>query len=608
MMRRQPEPITAPACPDQPGCQELQTLSNIAGILAGAGSFDQQVASVLREVLMISEADSAHLRVPDETVQGLRLLTSVGLGVEERAQEPVRRYGESRSGEAFQHGEPIVANDYGVARRAGPRSAKDVIEAFGAQSAIWLPIKSGGRPIGVISVSTGKADHFTPDRVRLLTAIADGMGTFLENASLREAERFHTRALEVLNRAATILAGGGSLGERVTDLLKEVVEVAGDWATLRLPDDNGENMCVVASTRKGALAVSSRGDSLPSEALKTKRPVIVSDYPNHPAARKAAVDDGVRSKGFFPVMVDGQAQGMISVSSRDPNYFTPGRVELLSTIAAGIGPSLERARLQELAQQRDRDRTQALEQLQLTQQQLVQSGKLAAIGELVAGVAHEINNPLTGILGNTQLLLLRELDAKTQKGLEVIQNETLRVARIVQNLLSFARQRKPDRGIVLVNDLVERTLELRNYDLKVNNIEVLLDFDPASPAVWGDLQQLEQVFLNIVNNAQQAMAAAHGEGRLAVTTHRVEDRVLVTFTDDGPGISAKIIERVFDPFFTTKEIGEGTGLGLSICYGIVAEHGGRLWVNSSHGKGSTFTVELPLTEVSPVSSGSRSDG
>jgi len=253
-------------------------------------------------------------------------------------------------------------------------------------------------------------------------------------------------------------------------------------------------------------------------------------------------------------------------------------------------------------QRSNRDVEIALHKVQTTHEQLIQSAKLAAIGELVSGVAHEINNPLAGISGHTQLLLRRDFDGPVKESLEHIYGESRRVTRIVQNLLSFARQQPPQNLSLSINETVTRTLEMRSYDLGVDSIELVTDLDRGNPAVFGDPQQLQQVFLNIVNNAQQAMVAAHGRGRLEVKSRRVNDNVRITFTDDGPGIPASTIDRVFDPFFTTKEAGKGTGLGLSICYGIVKEHGGNISVESPGSSGSIFTVEVPLAEEAPVPS------
>ena len=239
----------------------------------------------------------------------------------------------------------------------------------------------------------------------------------------------------------------------------------------------------------------------------------------------------------------------------------------------------------------------ALVELESTREQLIQSGKLAAIGELVAGVAHEINNPLAAILGYTKLLLRGDVGGKDRGRLERVLAETERVARIVQNLLSFARQQAPEWKSFCVNEALARVMELRGYDLKANNIELTMDLNPGSQLVLGDLQQLEQVFLNIVNNAQRAMTTAHQRGRLEVKTRRLKNSVSITFADDGPGIPADMVPRVFDPFFTTAQPGEGTGLGLSICYGIVQAHGGRIGVKRPRRGGCAVVVELPLAEA-----------
>lgn len=230
----------------------------------------------------------------------------------------------------------------------------------------------------------------------------------------------------------------------------------------------------------------------------------------------------------------------------------------------------------------------------LMQERLLQSEKMASVGQLVSGVAHELNNPLTGIMGFAQLLLAREQDERTRREVETIYTEAERATKIVQNLLSFARRRHAQKELADLNTLVERVLELRNYDLRVRNIEVELELDPHLPGTMVDPDQIQQVFFNIISNAEQAMLTAHSRGRLTVRS-RMEDAVVrVTFQDDGPGILQENLRRIFDPFFTTKQAGEGTGLGLTICYGIIDEHGGRIWAESAPGQGTAFIVELPV--------------
>ncbi len=232
----------------------------------------------------------------------------------------------------------------------------------------------------------------------------------------------------------------------------------------------------------------------------------------------------------------------------------------------------------------------------LMQERLLQSEKMATVGQLVSGVAHELNNPLTGVMGFAQLLLMRDLDDRTRREVETIYGEAERASKIVQNLLTFARRRRAQKEMVNINNLVQRVLELRNYELAVHDIEVATDLDPHLPDTMADPGQVQQVLLNIVINAEQAILAEGSGGHLAVTTRAREGAIRLTFKDDGPGIAPENLRRIFDPFFTTKQAGEGTGLGLTISYGIMEEHGGRIIAESRLGQGATFTVELPVVD------------
>jgi len=233
----------------------------------------------------------------------------------------------------------------------------------------------------------------------------------------------------------------------------------------------------------------------------------------------------------------------------------------------------------------------------LLRQQLIQSEKLSALGELISGIAHELNNPLTGVMGYSQLLQLRkDLDERARENLLKINNLALRCQKIVQNLLSFARKQKPERTLSSVNDMLERTVELRNYELSVNNIEIVRELDRSLPQTIADAHQLQQVFLNVITNAEYAMLQAHGRGRLVIRsrTDAQNNRIVVEISDDGPGIPEAHLSKIFDPFFTTKEVGKGTGLGLSLSYGIIKEHGGNIYALSRPGEGATFVIELPI--------------
>ena len=230
------------------------------------------------------------------------------------------------------------------------------------------------------------------------------------------------------------------------------------------------------------------------------------------------------------------------------------------------------------------------------EKQLIVTDRLASVGELASGIAHELNNPLTGVIGFSQLLLDKDVSDDVKEDLRIISSEAQRATQVVKGLLAFARKHAPVKQLVNINSIIDKVLELRAYEQKVSNIQANTRFAPDLPEVMADYFQLQQVFLNIIINAEHFMIEAHGKGTLTIATEKVGDIITASFTDDGPGISREDLVHVFDPFFTTKEVGKGTGLGLSICHGITTEHGGRIYTDSELGKGATFIVELPITE------------
>ena len=229
------------------------------------------------------------------------------------------------------------------------------------------------------------------------------------------------------------------------------------------------------------------------------------------------------------------------------------------------------------------------------QQQLIQAEKMAAIGQLVSGVAHELNNPLASISAFAQLLLAdKQISDEQRHSADVVRAEARRASRIVHNLLTFARQHKAEKVTADINNVLHDTLELRTYELNVRGIHIVRDFDDNTPPItMVDVNQLQQVVLNLITNAEQAMADVDRDRhRLSIRTRTLANVVRIEFEDTGPGIPAKALHQIFNPFFTTKPTGKGTGLGLSISLGIVSEHGGRIWAENVAG-GARFTVELP---------------
>jgi PAS domain S-box-containing protein len=239
------------------------------------------------------------------------------------------------------------------------------------------------------------------------------------------------------------------------------------------------------------------------------------------------------------------------------------------------------------------ERKQAEEREKELQKELHLSSRLASIGELAAGVAHQLNNPLTGVLGFSQRLLRKSTDQETNQDLKMIYTEAERAAKVVQNLLTFARRRQPHKQYSDINEIIESALELRAYEMKTSNIEVVTNLAPNLPQTMLDFYQIQEVFLNVILNAEQALNEANGDGKLIIKTEKNKGYIRVSFADNGPGIPAEKLYKIFDPFYTTKKEG-GTGLGLSVCHGIITEHGGRIYAKSKVGKGTTFFVELPL--------------
>jgi signal transduction histidine kinase/BarA-like signal transduction histidine kinase len=243
-------------------------------------------------------------------------------------------------------------------------------------------------------------------------------------------------------------------------------------------------------------------------------------------------------------------------------------------------------------------------------QQLLQAEKMAALGQTISGVAHELNNPLATILSWAERLADKASDDTARRGLDVILGESERAARIVRNLLTFARKRQSTRSLIDLNQIVRETMALRPYEQGAINIEVLSALASGLPPVFADAHQIQQVLLNLVINAEQAMLSANGRGSLVIRTwHDGEhDAVVLQVSDDGPGIPPEVRSKIFDPFFTTKETGKGTGLGLTVAYAIVQEHGGSIRVDSSPDGGASFIVEFPVSTAESLPKPRRMTG
>jgi signal transduction histidine kinase len=324
-----------------------------------------------------------------------------------------------------------------------------------------------------------------------------------------------------------------------------------------------------------------------------------------------------------PVAAGDELLGVLTLNLKRGRLPEGNDRRLLLSFAAQAAVAMRNARLFADNTRLYQEAQQRVRELQETQAQLVQAAKLSAVGQLVSGVAHELNNPLSVVIGYGQLLLSRGVPEEARRPIELMISQGERMAKIVQSLMLFSRQGKTGRRAVDLHEIIQQTLTLRDTQLKLASIRLETDFGAAVPPVQGDSHQLRQVLLNLVLNAEQAILGSGVGGRrsgdcirVSTSTRPEGDRVwvVVQVADNGPGIPAEVLPRIFEPFFTTKNVGQGAGLGLSVSYGIVEQYGGRLTVESRPGR-SVFTVELPAAAPEearpakdPVAAPARSSG
>jgi len=308
--------------------------------------------------------------------------------------------------------------------------------------------------------------------------------------------------------------------------------------------------------------------------------------------------DRIEAELFVPLLVREELIGLLILGPKLSEVpYSPDEQLTLTTLANQTAVAIQNAWLYS-------DLEHSLEELKQVQAHLIQTEKLSALGEMIAGVSHELNNPLTAVIGYSQLLQSMDLAPQVKEDLGQILEAGRRMGRIVANLLDFSRQHPPQKEYIDINQVISKSLELRAHELITSNIQIETDLAPDLPYTMADPYQLQQVFVNIINNAQQAMAEKGGPGVLTVMTRRGRNNTLrISFQDTGPGIPREIMGRIFDPFFTTKEVGQGTGLGLTVSYGIVQEHEGHIWAESEDGRGATFFIELPIRHMAMAEAG-----
>ncbi|MDL5050296.1 ATP-binding protein [Oscillatoria amoena NRMC-F 0135] len=322
------------------------------------------------------------------------------------------------------------------------------------------------------------------------------------------------------------------------------------------------------------------GEGLTGIVAASGQPRLCNDASNDP--NYFPLFDYVKSELVVPVIIDGKVWGLINIDGLEENAFDEKTLHLLTVFA-------EMVALSATIQLHMRNQSKL-------QEQIIQSEKMASLGRAIAGIAHEINNPLTAILGHASLLKLRnqQSDPATLQSIEAIYRETIRTADLVKGLLAFARKESPKRQVTGVNELVHAVAGLKKYQLQVQNTELQLDLENISYPVEICPQQIQQVLINLITNAEQAIPKTHRRGRVVVSVRRSGHKVLIRVSDNGSGIPEGSRKYIFDPFYTTKDPGQGTGLGLSLATTLMENNGGNLLLEKTSSEGTTFLIELPL--------------
>ena len=436
-----------------------------------------------------------------------------------------------------------------------------------------------------------------PKILLLIGAVAGLILTWRNRIEEVEKETENLRKISALNAIAATVSQSLKLEEILNTSLEKVREVMRvEAGAIALVDEKSRKLAFNAHLgfqeelmrKANSLKV---GQGLTGRAAESGKPVLAEELSQE--AGLSEFETGMRESGFcslacIPLRSKEKVLGVMDIASQRVRHFSPQDVELLTSIGNQIGVAIHNARLYQ-------DLDKAYKDLKATKAQLFQTAKLSAIGELAAGIAHEIRNPLTTIIGDAQLLMA---DMKPgdpgYESLKAIERSGYRASKVIRNLLSFSRQEEYEFADVDINESINNALGLIAYQIERSRISIIKDLADKLPVVWGSAHHLEEVWINLLINARDAIPAKQaGEIRIVSRLDESGKAVQVLISDNGCGIPKAHMDRVFDPFFTTKEVDKGTGLGLYITYNIVTRHNGTIEIDSEEGKGTTVIVTLP---------------
>lgn len=581
---------------------DLYVLNEISALITQ----DRQVEELFKNAFSkiqqrLSFLCSAALFLVDEERQRLDLITSINLSeqLESSLKGSPLQWGEGITGNVAKTGKSFFTDHFlsepAVAPGRHPLLVEEGFVLYGA-----VPLRSKNKTIGVFSFSSRRPGHFTLREQKWLEAVGNQIGLVIESVKLHEAQMKREEealALFRLSQATTSSLTTDDVVKIIPDHVAEITDARAVWIMLFNPEL--QVLKIVAArgiSDSSMLNLALRpGEGALGEVFQQEKIIFLPDIRKNPSLGGEWTKSAeVVSMVGIPLIVKGKAIGVMALYS--PAWVKEGqikqdRLDFLSTIASQVAIAIANTQLYS-------DLEQKVTELKRLQGQLIQTEKLSAIGELVSGVAHEINNPLTSVVGFTQLLLETAENPRDREFLEKIFSEAMTCSEIIRNLLTFARRHPAEKSYNDINEILRKALELKMYQLETDGIEVVEKLDPDLPLALVDPHQIQQVFFNIINNAHQALVEKKKSKddllRLTIISERKKEEVMISFQDTGPGISPDVLPKVFEPFFTTKEVGVGTGLGLSISYGIVKEHGGEILVENRLGEGVTFIVALPL--------------
>jgi signal transduction histidine kinase/uncharacterized protein YigA (DUF484 family) len=491
---------------------------------------------------------------------------------------------------------------------------------------LCVPISLGVKTIGVLDLQSTQLEAFDKYHVAALETLADQLAIAIENARLYDRINQHIEELKSLNEIGQAITSTLDLQKTLTLVTDQTTRLMGvAAASVVLRDDKRDEVWFAAASGEGSDTVLGLrmplGQGIAGWVAEKGEAVIISDvYSDQRFFADVDQKSGFITESILcvPLQTKGHTIGAIEVMNKQAGRFGQEDLATLQALAIPAATAIENAQLYE-------KQVKTIKRLAETQSQLVQSAKLAAVGELAAGIAHEINNPLTTIIGLTSLLLEAPTPTASREeaveDLQMVNEEAQRARDIVRSLLNFARADTPKRQTTNFNQLIDEAIFLV-YTKPVSQKVTLEQSLSPLPEMFLDINQIKQVIVNLLNNAVQAMLDNQDRPSILTITTRLGPAstavpktgravlsdtaragiepggvVICQITDTGHGIEPGHLDKIFDPFFTTKEVGQGTGLGLSISYGIVEKHGGTITVESRPGQGSTFSLNLPISSA-----------